>query len=101
MSDFARIIKVRVLHDDDHWLRLWFEDGAIVDVDVGPLMWGDAFEHIRANRALFEEVRADGLTIVWPGNVDLSPSMLYGHYEPASGTRFERRVVHPGRGSAA
>src|SRR6185436_12137381 len=76
MSEFAHIIKVRVLHKDDHWLRLWFEDGAIIDVDVWPLIsWGEAFEHVRSSRALFEEVRADGWTIVWPGNVDLSPDM--------------------------
>lgn len=102
MSEFAHIVNVRVLHDNDHWLRLWFDDGAIVDVDVWPLIsWGTAFEPVRASRALFEQVRADGWTIVWPGNLDLSPDMLYGHYEPASGTRFERRVVRPGRGSAA
>jgi Protein of unknown function (DUF2442) len=97
MSEFAHIIKVRVLNKDDHWLRLWFEDGAIIEVDVWPLLArGEAFEHIRSNRALFEEVRADGWTIAWPGNVDLSPDMLYGKYEPASSTRFERRVVHAG-----
>ena len=69
---FAHIIAVRVLHDDDHWLRLWFEDGAIVDVDVWPLIsWGEAFEHIRSNRALFEEVGS------WPTH----PLFVQAHAE--------------------
>jgi hypothetical protein len=102
MSKFARIIDVLVLHEDDHWLRLWFDDGTILDVDVWPLISrGEAWKRVRASRSVFEQVRCDDLTVVWPDNVDLSPSMLYGHYEPASGTRFERRVVRPGRGSAA
>jgi hypothetical protein len=95
-----RIVDIQILHD--YWLRLWFKDGAIVDVDVWPLIsWGEAFEHVRSDRAVFEQVTTDGVTIVWPGNVDLSPDMLYGHYEPASGRHFERRVVRVGGDSAA
>jgi hypothetical protein len=95
----ARIADVRPLAD--HWLRLWFADGAIIDVDAWPIIAdGEVFEHIRADRAVFDRVRADGWTIVWPGDVDLCPDVLYGHGEPASGTRFARRVVRPGSGVA-
>jgi Protein of unknown function (DUF2442) len=96
----ARIIDVQPLHG--HWLRLWFADDAIIDVDAGPLIGdGEVFAHIRASRAVFEQVHADGWTIVWPGEIDLCPDVLYGHGEPADGTRFERRVIRAGSGSAA
>lgn len=95
----AVITDVQVLHD--HWLRLWFADGAIIDVDAWPLIdGGGVFEPIRADRAVFEQVQADGWTIVWPGEVDLCPDVLYGHGEPADGTRFERRVIRPATGVA-
>jgi hypothetical protein len=96
-----RVTEVRSLHD--HWLRLWFDDGAIIDIDAWPIIsWGEVFEPIRDDRAVFEQVHVDGGTIVWPGEVDLCPDVLYGRYEPADGTRFERRVVRAGTsGSAA
>ena len=33
---------------EGRWLRLWFSDGAIVEVDVGPLLDGPVFEELRA-----------------------------------------------------
>lgn len=100
MTECAVVTDVRVLHD--HWLRLWFEDGAIIDVNAWPLIAdGEVFEPIRSDRAVFEQVRCDGWSIVWPGEVDICPDVLYGYGEPADGTRFERRVVRPGRGSVA
>jgi len=96
----AVVIDVRVL--PDRWLRLWFRDGAIIDVDAKPLVaGGGVFAHIEADDAVFEQVRADGWSIAWPGNVDICPDVLYGHGEPADGTRFQRRIVRAGRGSVA
>lgn len=96
----AEVTDVRVLHD--RWLRVWFDDGAIVDVDAGPLVaGGGVFAPIEADRAVFEQVHVDNGTITWPGEVDVCPDVLYGHGEPADGTRFERRVVRAAPGSAA
>jgi len=95
-----RVTAVRPLHD--HWLRLWFDDGAIIDVDAWPIIsWGEVFAPIRTDRSVFEQVRAEHGTIAWPGEVDLCPDVLYGKGEPADGTRFERRVIRAGSGSAA
>lgn len=95
----ARVTAVRTLHD--HWLRLWFDDGAIIDVDAWPIVsWGEVFEPIRNDRAVFEQVHVAHGTVTWPGEVDLCPDVLYGYGEPASGTRFERRVVRAGSGHA-
>ena len=95
-----RITDVRVL--PDRWLRLWFTDGAIVDVDAKPMVaGGGVFAQIEGDDAVFERVRVQGGTICWPGEVDVCPDVLYGRGEPEDGTRFERRVVRPGHGSVA
>ena len=96
----ARVAAVEVL--PERWLRLTFADGAVIDVDAKPLVaGGGVFAHIEADDAVFEQVKCDGWSIVWPGEVDICPDVLYGRGEPADGTRFERRVVRAGRGSAA
>jgi hypothetical protein len=100
MNQPPRVTAVRVL--PDRWLRLWFDDAAIIDVDAKPLVaGGGVFAHIEADDAVFERVQARDGTIVWPGDIDICPDVLYGRGEPADGTRFERRVVQAGRGSVA
>ncbi len=79
-----------------HWLRLWFSDGAVKDVDVsGLLARGGVFARVRDDRSVFAEVRVkpDSGTIEWPGDVDLDPDVLYGRAQPASGASIERRTV--------
>lgn len=91
-----RVNELQLLDDD--WLRLWFSDGAIIDVDARAIVDdGGVWAPIHADRALFEQVRVNPLsgTIEWPGEVDVCPDVLYGRGEPADGTRFERRVVRP------
>lgn len=86
------------------WLRLSFSDGAIVEVDVAPLIArGAVFERIRRHRGEFERVRVDRVsgTVEWPGGVDLCPDVLRGRAAPASGTRFARRVVRSPTGVTA
>lgn len=95
----ARVTAVRLLQG--HWLRLWFKDGAIIDIDAEPIVKrGGVFAPIGADRAVFEQVEVRDGTIAWPGDVDLCPDVLYGHGEPASGLRFERRVVRPASDAA-
>lgn len=95
----AEVISVDLLHG--YWLRLGFEDGAIIDIDAEPIVKrGGVFAPIGADRAVFEQVEVRDGTIAWPGDVDLCPDVLYGHGEPASGLRFERRVVRPASGVA-
>lgn len=88
---------------DGRWLRLSFSDGAIVEVDLTPLIAdGAVFERIRDERRAFERVAVDSVTgtIVWPGGIDLCPDVLSGRAEPASGVHLPRRVVRPAAGSA-
>ena len=45
MTDLVRIEAVKPL--EDHWLRLWFTNGAVKDVDLGEaLAGGGVFEQI-------------------------------------------------------
>jgi hypothetical protein len=85
---------------EERWLRLSFSDGAIVEVDVGPLLVGPVFERIRVDSATFGAVKLDPElgTVVWGNEADLDPDVLYGHYEPDPPVAFARRVVRPAQG---
>jgi hypothetical protein len=86
----------RVEHRENQWLRLWFSNGAIKDVDMSDVIAkGEVFEPIRESAEVFAQVRVNPhtRTIEWPGEVDLDPTVLYGTFEPASGARLRRRVI--------
>lgn len=69
-------------------LRLGLSDGRTVDREVGDLLAGPVFEEIRSNRALFEQVRAEAGTVVWPNGADLCPDVLiWGGLPPAEFSR--------------
>ncbi len=63
----------------DFVLRLSFGDGSVGDVDFGPRLRGPVFEPLRADPALFAQVRVDRQlgTIVWPNGADVAPETLY------------------------
>ena len=86
-NEIARVTKVEVL--EGYWLRIWFADGAIKDVNFEGHLWGPVFEPIRNDRAVFASVSVDegSDTIVWPGEVDIDPDVLYGRFEPRSARR--------------
>jgi Protein of unknown function (DUF2442) len=93
MTELMRIEDVKPL--EGHWVRLWFSNGAIKDVDLSEaLAGGGVFEPIYTDRSLFEQVKVtESKTIEFPGKVDLDPDVLYGTFEPASGVRIERRTI--------
>lgn len=95
MTQLVRIVDVRPL--EGHWVRLWFTNGVVQDVDLSEaLAGGGVFEEIYRDRDVFERVRVnpESRTIEWPGGVDLDPDVLYGTFEPADRIRIPRRVVH-------
>jgi Protein of unknown function (DUF2442) len=69
---------VAVIARPEHTVRIVFADGEVRDVDVTPLLDTPAFSPLR-NPALFEQVKIDEQTgtIVWPGDVDLDPDVIY------------------------
>jgi hypothetical protein len=62
----------------EHTVRIVFADGEVRDVDITPLLNTSAFSPLR-DPALFEQVKIDEQTgtIVWPGDVDLDPDVIY------------------------
>lgn len=77
-----------------HWLRLWFDDGSIHEVDVGKLDRG-VFAEMHSSPEVFARVRVnqDWGTVEWPGPIDLDPDVLHGDYEPAAGKPYPRRII--------
>jgi hypothetical protein len=94
MSEIVSITDVEPL--DGFWIRASFSDGAIKEIDLSELIAkGSAFAPIRDRREVFDQVHVnpETHTIEWPGEVDLDPEVLYGHFEPASGAHIDRRVI--------
>lgn len=69
---------VAVIARPEHTVRIVFADGEVRDVDITPLLDTPAFASLR-DPAVFKQVRVDELTgtIVWPGDVDLDPDVIY------------------------
>ena len=72
------VTSVRVVHD--HVLELTFADGLTGTIDLGPHVWGPAFQPLRDDYTLFCTVTTDpdAGTIVWlDGELDVAPETLY------------------------
>jgi hypothetical protein len=94
MTELVRIADVLPL--EGHWIRLWFTNDVVKDVDLGEaLAGGGVFDEIYNRRDVFEQVRVnpESGTIEWPGEVDLDPDVLYGTFEAEADVRIPRRLV--------
>lgn len=94
MSEILKVNEVEPL--DGCSIRATFSDGAIKEIDLSDLFAaGGVFAPIRDRRDIFEQVRVnpETQTVEWPGEVDLDPEVLYGHFDPASGARLVRRTI--------
>lgn len=61
--------------------------GQVVRRDLLILLDGPAFDSIRADEALFRQVRVEAGTLVWPGGIDLCPDIvIWGGLPPDSAT---------------
>ncbi|GAB3439099.1 hypothetical protein GCM10027517_12100 [Phycicoccus ginsengisoli] len=78
-DDFRRVTSVSA--GPGRILELTFNDGSRGNFDVGPFLWGPAFQRVRDDPTVFAAVRVDEETgtIVWPNGVDLAPEFLYDH----------------------
>jgi hypothetical protein len=64
-------------------MRLEFEDGTKKEINLEPFLTGPIFEPIREDMGLFQQVRIEGGTIVWPNGADIDPDVLYYDLKPA------------------
>ena len=68
-------------------LRLTLTDGRVVERDVGPLLRGPVFAALFDDPQVFWQVRVEGGTLVWPGELDLCPdTVIWGGIPPAEGS---------------
>jgi hypothetical protein len=73
------VISVRVL--PEFQLDLEFKNGERRRFDMRPLLSMRPWNRI-ATPVLFERVRVDYGTVVWPGEIDVAPETLYDDSEP-------------------
>ncbi|WP_083932066.1 DUF2442 domain-containing protein [Cohnella laeviribosi] len=64
-------------------LVLEFNSGEYRIVDIRPFLKGPVFEPLK-NERFFKQVKVDrdAGTVVWPGDIDLDPDVLYEHSKP-------------------
>ncbi len=76
MHEFHRILRATVV--PPYGLTLEFEDGAVREIDLEPILYGEVFGPLR-DPAFFAQVRLDPDwdTVVWPNDADFHPDTLY------------------------
>jgi hypothetical protein len=80
MSTHTRTARVQTVEPREGFvLRIGFDDGTELDVDLEPELWGPVFEPLRQDPELFRQVRVDRElgTVVWPNGADLDPDVLH------------------------
>lgn len=72
----VRVTTVELL--GGHRVRLSFDDGATVDRDLFPLLWGPVFDKIRNDPAAFAAVSVDRElgVLCWPNGADIDAELL-------------------------
>lgn len=73
---------VYVVANPDYTLFLEFENGEQRVFDMAPLMDKKPFCQLKGS-PLFMQASVDYGTVVWPGEIDIAPEMLYDRSRPA------------------
>jgi hypothetical protein len=80
MSTQTRTARVQTVEPLDGFvLRVGFDDGTELEIDLEADLWGPVFEPLREDAELFRRARVDEElgTIVWPNGADLDPDVLH------------------------
>lgn len=75
-----RVTEVEVL--EEYVLLLTFNNGEKKTFDVSPLLTLPAYQSLSR---VFDAARVEYGTVVWPGEIDISPDKLYLQGVPVSG----------------
>ena len=77
-----RPVNVKVL--DNYNLLVTFQNDEKKIFDVKPLLSMPLYQPLK-NKALFKNVKADGMCIYWNDEIDICPDILYLQSHPTSG----------------
>ena len=81
----VRISEVKPL--SEFHVEITLTTGEVVKRDLRPFLNGPVFESLRADEEQFRKVRAEGGSLVWPGEIDLCPDVVtWGGLPPADAT---------------
>jgi hypothetical protein len=72
---------VSVVAQKDHTLLIVFENGEKCRSDMKPLLDKKPFSRLK-NYSLFTKATVAHGTMVWPGNIDITPETLWDKSEP-------------------
>lgn len=61
---------------DNYFLKVAFTDGRICLFDFKPFLEWNCYANLK-NKAFFKLASIEYGTVVWPGNIDVDPEMLY------------------------
>lgn len=78
---------IKAIPRSDYTLDLEFENGEYRRFDMRPLLSQKPWNRI-ACLTLFEKVRVDYGTVVWPGEIDIAPETLYDDSVSIENTEF-------------
>ena len=67
---------VSVAVQDDYLLELEFADGTVKTFDFKPLLSWNCYKELK-NLAFFKLVAIENGTLMWPGDIDVDPELLY------------------------
>jgi Protein of unknown function (DUF2442) len=68
----------------DYRVRLQLTDGTVVERDLAGLLVDPLYTKLKENPKLFNSVKVESGTLVWPSGLDLDPDMIiWGGPPPA------------------
>jgi hypothetical protein len=71
------LLRIRQAVPLEGWqLRLTLSDGSTIERNIARLMTGPIFDPIKADPTLFDQLKVEHGTVVWPNGADLCPDML-------------------------
>ena len=70
------IVPVSVKYLNDYKLFITFDNGEAKIYDVKPLLKYKVYEKLK-NKGYFSLAKINYGTVVWPGNIDIAPELLY------------------------
>jgi hypothetical protein len=84
----------KVEYLDGYRLRLHFNDGKIKVIDMADELKGakNKFRDLK-DIAYFKKVKCDGISIIWPNEIDFCPDWLYMQGEEVASTTSRRKKV--------